>query len=463
MLAGATLTALLTAGLAAPQAAVGSAVRRTISTTNLAPGLTLTKINTTEPMQIRVLTIDPAKALTIDLATAGGTFGSYARPSTIGANRSALAAINGDFTVDGRPLHPFAEDGFLRSSGLQSGGAFAESKDETHAYVGSEALHMSGTDVTTGAPFTVAAWNSGAPGAGEIAAFTSAGGSIESPPSSACSVRLLPVGKLHWGAGKMGVYKDWTVDVTRCQSSALTLGSGMVLSARLSGAGADAIKAMHHGDTVRLAWDPGRSGVMDLVGGMPLLVDNGTVVAKNDCGTYFCDRNPRTAIGTTADGKVLLVVVDGRAPGVSLGMTLGGLAREMVSLGAVWAVNLDGGGGSAMWVKGQGIVTRPSDGSERPVPNALVVLPGADSGEPTPVARVPALSTAAADDAAALAATDRHRWAGCSKRSCPATSGVHRSCRASGSTPRARSACRRSRRSSPPRPVVAGPSGRRQV
>ena len=86
-------------------------------------------------------------------------------------------------------------------------------------------------------------------------------------------------------------------------------------------------------------------------------------------------------------------------------MTLGGLAREMVSLGAVWAVNLDGGGGSAMWVKGQGLVTRPSDGSERPVTNALVVLPSADTGEPTPVGRVPALSAAAADDAASQASS----------------------------------------------------------
>jgi hypothetical protein len=399
------MAALLTAGLASPQPAAGSTVRRTTSTTNLAPGVTLTKINTSEPMQIRVLTIDPAKAVTIDLATAG-PFGSYARPSTMGANHGALAAINGDFTLDGRPLHPFAEDGFLRTSGSQGGGAFAVSKDETHVYLGSEAMHMAGTDVTSGAPFAVTSWNNGAPGSGEIAAFTSAGGSIEVPPTSACSARLLPAGKLHWNAGKMGVYKDWSVDVTRCQTSRLTLGSGMVLSAKQSGAGAEAIKAMRHGDTVRLSWDPGWSGVMDLIGGMPVLVDDGTVLAKNDCGTYFCERNPRTAIGTTADGKVLLVVVDGRAPDVSLGMTLAGLAREMVSLGAVWAVNLDGGGGSALWVKGQGLVTKPSDGSERPVTNALLVLPGADTGEPAPVGRVPALSVADADDAESLAASD---------------------------------------------------------
>jgi hypothetical protein len=265
---------------------------------------------------------------------------------------------------------------------------------------------VTGSDTTAGTSFPVNSWNGGAPGNGEVSAFTSVGGSFERPPSDACSVRLLSAGKLHWNPGQAGVYRDWTVDTVRCQSSPLALGAGMVLSSKLNGAGADAIHAMKRGHTVRLSWSPGWADVLDMVGGMPLLVNGGAVVAKNDCGTYFCDRNPRTAIGTTADGKVLLVTVDGRAAGVSLGMTLVGLAREMQSLGATWAVNLDGGGGSAMWVKGQGVVNRPSDGSERPVTNAILVLPGPDTGEPTPVGRVPVVSAAGAEDAAGLATTD---------------------------------------------------------
>ena len=222
---------LLTAGLAAPQAAAGSAVRRTTSTTNLAPGLTLTKINTSEPMQIRVLTIDPAKAVTLDLATAGGTFGSYARPSTMGANRGALAAINGDFTVDGRPLHPFAEDGFLRSSGLQSGGAFAESKDETHSVPGrGDAAHGGHRRDDRRAVH--------ADGRG-TAAHPVPARSPRSPRWAARSSRPRPArarpgccrpASCTGTPAKMGVYKDWAVDVMRCQSSPLSLGKGMVLS-----------------------------------------------------------------------------------------------------------------------------------------------------------------------------------------------------------------------------------------
>jgi hypothetical protein len=399
-------------GLAVPAAvattgaapATARPVARTTSTTTIAPGLTLTKINTADPMQIRVLTIDPSKPVTVDVATAGSTFGSYARPSTIGANHNALAAINGDFTLDGRPVHAFAEDGFVRGSGLQGGGAFAISKDETDLYIGSPSLSMSGRDVSrSSSAFAVTAMNSGPPGPGEVVGFTAAGGSIEKPPDTSCSARLLSSSKLHWNAGQLGLYKDWKVDTVRCQATPLALGAGMVLAARQAGNGADAIKAMRAGDTVRLAWSPGWSGVMDMVGGMPVLVSDGTVVAKNDCHTYFCERNPRTAIGITAEGKILFVVVDGRATGLSIGMTLQGLAREMVSLGATWAVNLDGGGGSAMWVKGSGIVTRPSDGSERPVTNALVVLPGGDTGEPVPVSAAPVGRTLAADAEAAAA------------------------------------------------------------
>ena len=52
----------------------------------------------------------------------------------------------------------------------------------------------------------------------------------------------------------------------------------------------------------------------------------------------------------------------------------------MVDLGAVHAMNLDGGGSSAMWVDGQ-LVNRPSDGGERNVTTSVLVLPGPDPGE----------------------------------------------------------------------------------
>jgi exopolysaccharide biosynthesis protein len=87
-------------------------------------------------------------------------------------------------------------------------------------------------------------------------------------------------------------------------------------------------------------------------------------------------RQPRTFVGVDGRGRLLIVEVDGRQPGYSEGMTLPEEAAFMKSLGAVNAMNLDGGGSSAMVVNGQ-VVTSPSDATgQRPVGDALVIVPG---------------------------------------------------------------------------------------
>ena len=88
-------------------------------------------------------------------------------------------------------------------------------------------------------------------------------------------------------------------------------------------------------------------------------------------------RHPRSCVGTKADGTVLLMVVDGRQSRAA-GMALCELAYAARLMGAADAINLDGGGSSTLWTKGQGIVNAPSDRmlffrSERPVCNAIVV------------------------------------------------------------------------------------------
>jgi hypothetical protein len=82
-------------------------------------------------------------------------------------------------------------------------------------------------------------------------------------------------------------------------------------------------------------------------------------------------RHPRTAVGVTAAGELLLVVADGRQ-GFSRGVTLPEMAKAMLKYGAIQAINLDGGGSSQMVVRGL-YVNGPSDGYPRPVANALVV------------------------------------------------------------------------------------------
>jgi exopolysaccharide biosynthesis protein len=89
-------------------------------------------------------------------------------------------------------------------------------------------------------------------------------------------------------------------------------------------------------------------------------------------------RQPRTMAGVDACGRLLLVTVDGRQSAGSEGFTLEEAAAFMRSLGAVQALNLDGGGSSAMAVNGT-LVNRPSDATgERPVGDTVQVLPAQD-------------------------------------------------------------------------------------
>jgi phosphodiester glycosidase len=123
------------------------------------------------------------------------------------------------------------------------------------------------------------------------------------------------------------------------------------------------------------------------VGGGPRLLRSGrvAVTARTEgfappqapafFGDFVAARQPRTLAGVRADGTILLATVDGRRPGWSVGMTLPEAARLMRSLGARDALNLDGGGSSAMTVRGE-VVSRPSDRSgERAVSDGVYALP----------------------------------------------------------------------------------------
>lgn len=115
----------------------------------------------------------------------------------------------------------------------------------------------------------------------------------------------------------------------------------------------------------------------EVISGLLTLVHDGVPAhdtLPND--EYTCSvQHPRTLVGLTADRRhLLLVVVDGRNPGAGrLGMTCGEAADYMVSLGAHWALNFDGGGSSEMIVDGN-IVNVPSDGNERPIGSHLAVV-----------------------------------------------------------------------------------------
>lgn len=138
---------------------------------------------------------------------------------------------------------------------------------------------------------------------------------------------------------------------------------------------AGANPAEHPGGNSAEASGPA-SAAMEAVGGFPLLVDGGRGVYAEQPGVsraFGGARHPRTAVGWGADGGLFWVVVDGRQAPYSDGMSLPELEWLFLRLGAVAAINLDGGGSTAMVVEGR-LVNRPSDADgERPVGNALAL------------------------------------------------------------------------------------------
>ncbi|HEX8463155.1 MAG TPA: phosphodiester glycosidase family protein, partial [Abditibacterium sp.] len=115
--------------------------------------------------------------------------------------------------------------------------------------------------------------------------------------------------------------------------------------------------------------------IQTALGGGPRLVKNSkiTVTSENFRADVRHGAGPRTAFGVDAQGRYIILIADGRQKFYSTGLTLHELAATMQRLGAVDALNLDGGGSTAMAVKGK-LVNRPSDGRERGVANALLVM-----------------------------------------------------------------------------------------
>lgn len=122
-------------------------------------------------------------------------------------------------------------------------------------------------------------------------------------------------------------------------------------------------------------WEPQQA-----IGGGPMLVYNGRNVAMkyyyreimHTGGTAGESRQPRTAIGATKSGKVMLLVCDGRGINGSNGLTLSEMADLFVAHGMDYAINLDGGGSSAMVGFDGQLLNSPSDGSQRATPTVVV-------------------------------------------------------------------------------------------
>jgi len=132
--------------------------------------------------------------------------------------------------------------------------------------------------------------------------------------------------------------------------------------------------------------DPQWNQVVEAIGGRELILQEGKMALPPGSPDPLVSlRHPRTAIGLRRDGTLEVVVVDGRQPSYSQGMTLYELAHYLQSRGVVTALNLDGGGSSVLAGRLPGdfhltVLNRPSDGKERPTANSLAFFNTAPPG-----------------------------------------------------------------------------------
>jgi exopolysaccharide biosynthesis protein len=113
------------------------------------------------------------------------------------------------------------------------------------------------------------------------------------------------------------------------------------------------------------------------IGGGPMLIQDGKIrITSREEQMYFASENekaPRTAMGYTADNRLIILVIQGRSPGQSDGATLLQTATLMKNLGCLKALNFDGGGSTCMLINGKETIHPSDDGGQRPMPFVFVV------------------------------------------------------------------------------------------
>jgi exopolysaccharide biosynthesis protein len=285
------------------------------------------------------------------------------------ADQATMVGVNGDFSrwADGKPSGILLRDGVLVAPPNSQRSSVGFGLDGT---LDVRRIRFLGTWRGSGQRRSLNVFND-APGKNGIALFTSEYGRATPRVAGSYSIVLSP-----FPASVPNT--DLVAPVTAAtQNDPVRIAPGTaVLVARGNAAlKLQAEAAIGSTVTLRLILQPDWPTVSDAVGGGPVLVRDGKPVYRANEAfevSVIAPRHPRTAIGQLADGRTLMVVVDGRQSGYSVGMTTFEMAQTMVRLGAVRAMQLDGGGSSTLAFDGT-VLNRPSGGRERPISTAVML------------------------------------------------------------------------------------------
>lgn len=398
-----SLAALLPAACAPPRAAeapvpraawtaVGLPRPTLDSTARVARGVVHRTLAWAEPRwRVDLLDLDLGCGATVSARKAGD--GAVGRAGTrrlveeaARTRRDVIGGVNADFfsfTPPGVPVAAHVEGGRLvagpSARPVLALDGVGRPWIDTLAVRGRVALGAPGDTLAIGG------WNRS--GAATLALFDAGWGARTDSVPGRLFVTLGPANRPSAAAAARGPTRHVVV---RVDSGAVTAvpadGALLVAGASVLPAVRLRLAALRPGtDTVAVAVALAPIAPREAVGGHPLLVRDGAPVpgADRTGAPGFHGPNPRTAVAVSRDGRrLLLLTVDGRRPGWSVGMSLAEETALLRALGAWQGLNLDGGGSTTFVVRdGAGaagvprfrIANQPSDSTgERPVANALV-------------------------------------------------------------------------------------------
>ena len=173
----------------------------------------------------------------------------------------------------------------------------------------------------------------------------------------------------------LGINASGFVDYGGHGSGSTPVGLEISEGAKTSGlaGGRNQICGIDLNNNLRLGYDLDISELRDAVEFYPIVVLNGE---KNVNGSFGLGLQPRSVIGQRTDGAILLLIIDGRQVGHSLGATVSDCADILLNYDAYNAINLDGGSSASMTYDGE-MITKTSSPAKagRTVPNAWIVMP----------------------------------------------------------------------------------------
>ena len=377
----------------AASAATGRSSQESVSTSTLMPGVTYSRVvdfTSRGPIVLDVVTAPKptgalyslAPALSNDLLVGKETLTHL---SSRVAGGAATVAIDGDYfnRRTDAPGGILMRDGVLESApatgrtslGIDSGGLLTAAR-----------ASLAGTWQGNGQrrPLLL---NTPA-GKGKFTLYTPAYGT-STPPES--GVVEAVIGELPPTRPSVSLAGTVTQVTTAGPTGIPSTGAVLVARGAVSTAQLRAEAPVGQQVAALLSLSPDWSGLASAIGGGPLLVRSGKAVFHANESfdpRRLNTRQPRGAIGQLADGRILLVAVEGTNPAYSIGMSSYELAVELSRLGATTAVGLDAGAAAGIAFNGK-LLTRPSGAAEAKLSDALVLT---YSGVYVPPPSAPVLS-----------------------------------------------------------------------